>query len=176
MARMAAPTNTTAATRSDQSDPNSWYTISAGRPPTIAPITLTSARREFAFTSSASSRTKAGTSALFATCAPLPSTSTPNASGYTMSPAGAGLLMYCAIPRQRSARPAAARIISIRRPPLERSRAGPRMGATIANGAMVSSRKRKIFPRAALVGLWKKIDPASDTVRHASPQTPTACA
>ncbi len=84
--------------------------------------------------------------------------------------------MYCAMPMQSSARPAAATIISIRRPPLERSSAGPRIGATIANGAMVSRRKRKIFPRAALVGLWKKIDPANDTVRQASPQTPTACA
>jgi hypothetical protein len=150
--------------------------MSAGSPPTIAPTTLTSASRELAVTSSPSSRTSAGTSALLATCAPFPSTSTPKASGYTIRPSGAALLMYCAIPMHNSARPAAATIMSIRRPPLDRSSTGPRMGATIAKGAMVSSRNRKIFPRAALVGLWKKMEPASDTVRQASPHTPAAWA
>ena len=44
----------------------------------------------------------------------------------------------------------------------------------IANGVIVIRRKRSTLPRAALVGLEKKIEPAIDTRMHASPHAPAA--
>ena len=57
-----------------------------------------------------------------------------------------------------------------------RSSAGPSTGATITNGVMVIRRNSSTLPRAALVGLEKKIEPAIDTRMHASPHAPAACA
>ena len=127
-------------------------------------------------TSSASSFTRAGTNALLAIALPFWRTSTPNASGYTSRPSGAGLLMYMARAMHSTARPAADAIRKRRRPPFMRSSAGPSTGATITNGVMVIRRNSSTLPRAALVGLEKKIDPAIDTRMHASPHALVACA
>ena len=129
-----------------------------------------------AVTSSASSFTSAGTSALLAIALPFWRTSTPNASGYTSRPSGAGLLMYIARATHSTARPAADAIRKRRRPPFMRSSAGPSTGATITNGVMVIRRNSSTLPRAALVGLEKKIEPAIDTRMHASPHAPVAWA
>ena len=87
------------------------------------------------------------------------------------SPSGAALLTYWAIARQIAARPMEEAITSIRRPPRLRSSIGPSTGATMANGAMVRRRYSSTFPRAAPLGFWKNSEPASDTVRQASPAT-----
>src|SRR5947209_4523218 len=84
--------------------------------------------------------------------------------------------MYIASAKHNTARPAADEIRNSRRPPFMRSSAGPRTGAMITNGVIVMRRKSKTFPRAALVGLEKKIEPAIDTRMQASPHAPAAWA
>ena len=44
------------------------------------------------------------------------------------------------------------------------------------NGVIVIRRKSSTLPRAALVGLEKKMEPAIDTMMAASPQAPAAWA
>jgi hypothetical protein len=123
------------ASRSTHAPLVSLRIAAAGSPPAIPAITLISARREFASTSSSSLSTTDGTSALFAIACDFESTSVPNASGYRSRP-----LRLSAINRHSTARPAHATEIRIRRPPRVRSRNGPRNGAITANGAMVKRR------------------------------------
>ncbi len=59
--------------------------------------------------------------------------------------------------------------MSVRRPARLRSSAGPMIGPTTANGAMVSNRYSSTWVRDWPTGWVKKIEPASETVRQASP-------
>ncbi len=104
-------------------------------PPTTLATTLTSERREFASTSACSSLTTAGSNADFATAWPLDSTRTMNASGKRNSE-----WRFPTIRKQTAARPKQPIAISVRRPARLRSSAGPMIGPTTANGAIVSSR------------------------------------
>src|SRR5882757_10852482 len=67
-----------------------------------------------------------------------------------------------------TARPTAVPAIVQRRPCCRRSRAGPMIGATIANGAIVTSRYSRMLPRWAVVEAPKKTVVASATVIMAS--------
>src|SRR5688572_32437061 len=50
------------------------------------------------------------------------------------------------------------------------------MGATTANGSIVTSRYSRTFSRDELDGVEKNSDPASDAAMQASPHMLTACA
>ena len=153
------------------------YTTNAGAMPAKAPTALMSARRELAVTSSVSSVTRAGTSALLAIALPFWSTSTPKASGIHEQALGCRFAdVHGPRKRQSSARPAADAIRKSRRPPFMRSSVGSEHRSDEQNGVIVIRRKSSTLPRAALVGLEKKSEPAIDTMMHASPHAPTACA
>ena len=98
------------------------------RPATAPSLALAS-------TSSPSWRTTVGTSALLATAYDRPSTRATKASGNSKR-----LSSLKAINRLTTTRPDATATTIIRRPPLIRSMAGPRKGATMAKGATVKSR------------------------------------
>src|SRR6476620_10510049 len=80
-----------------------------------------------------------------------------------------------ASPQTRNARMAIVAPMAQRRPWLNRSRNGPRSGATIANGSIVSPRNRATWPRASPVGTWKNSVPASEIATAASPAALKAC-
>src|SRR3954454_23179000 len=84
--------------------------------------------------------------------------------------------MYIARATHSTARPATDEIRKRRRPPFMRSSAGPSTGAMSMNGVIVIRRNSTTFPRAALVGLEKKMEPAIDTMMAASPHAPAAWA
>ncbi len=68
-----------------------------------------------------------------------------------------------------AARPKHPIAIKVRRPARLRSSAGPMIGPTTANGAIVSSRYISTWVRDWPTGWVKKMDPANETVRQASP-------
>ena len=103
--------------------------------PTMPETALIKASRLLAPTRSCSERTRAGTTALFATEYVFCKTRIVNASGNSHSESMLSIIKNAAM-----ARPAAVPMIIRRRPPLARSIAGPSSGATMANGAMVSAR------------------------------------
>ncbi len=123
----AARATTTSAPSSDASSPG-MAAANPTRPPSSPSLALAS-------TSSASLDTVVGTSALFDTWYPLPSTSTTNASGNSTSES-----RFHTMAVHASARPSADSTTMSRRPPAMRSMAGPISGATSANGATVNRR------------------------------------
>src|SRR5687767_12940170 len=77
--------------------------------------------------------------------------------------------MCRAISRQSTARPSVAAAATVDLRTFARSRAGPRSGATIANGVIVTSRYSATSVRAESAGTVKNNDPASATATNASP-------
>ena len=75
---------------------------------------------------------------------------------------------------ETAARPAHEMITMRRRPPRMRSSAGPSTGATIAKGAIVSSRYSATLPRAAWGLMSKNSEPASEMATAASPAAAAA--
>src|SRR3954453_2500922 len=73
------------------------------------------------------------------------------------------------MPNQSRVPPNMAPIPMKRRPPWTRSMAGPRNGATTANGAIVSTSDNTTLPRASLGLMLKNSDPARASVTRASP-------
>ena len=99
-----------------------------------------------------------------ATAWPFDSTSATKASGKSSTECS-----WLTIRKHTTARPKQPTAMSVRRPARLRSSAGPMTGATSENGARVRSRYSRTWVRDSPM-LWvKKMDPASDTVRHASP-------
>ncbi len=134
-------------------------------------ITEINDNRELAATSSSSLRTTVGTSDDLATALPFDSTSATNARGNRSTESS-----WPTIRKQTSARPKHPAAMSVRRPARLRSSAGPITGATTEKGASVSTRYSSTWVRDCPM-LWvKKIDPASETVRHASPTDDAPCA
>ena len=133
-ARVAARYTTTATPRMP-CDPASAYAGAARRPAPGAARPESSCSFELASTSSSSLCTTVGTRALRATPYALPSASTANASGNSSR-----LLRSSSITRQTTARTPLTATTIQRRPPWDRSRAGPMNGATKARGATVRSR------------------------------------
>ena len=122
-----------------------------------------------ASTNRLSSSTTVGTIELFATAYVRDSTRAPNAAGNSSR-----LCTTDAIARQISTRPTHDSTIINRRPPLMRSMAGPRKGATTANGVIVSSSDSATRPRAAWGPMSKNSEPARATVTNASPAVDSA--
>ena len=134
---MAAAAKATAARRTTHGPPRNptLRMITPGMAAANPARTDSTARRELAVTSSRSSGTVMGTSALLVTMWAFDSTSTPKASGNSHR-----LWRWLAIERQIRARLAEPAMRIRRRPAGVRSRTGPRKGATTAKGAMVRSR------------------------------------
>src|SRR4051812_9653428 len=79
------------------------------------------------------------------------------------------LFTYLAMARHAKVRPNMAPTTMKRRPPWTRSMAGPRNGATTANGAIVRISERATRLRASLSLMLKNSDPARARVTRASP-------
>ena len=128
--------------------------------------------RAFAFTSVKLSGISRGMAAARVTPYALDATRTPRAAGNS---AVEPVTTAEASTQHRNARSAIVAPMAQRRPWLNRSRNGPISGATIANGSIVSPRKRATWSRASPVGTWKKRVPASEIATAASPAVLNAC-
>ena len=135
VANAAVTMNPAAATPAANSGPPTSDSTPATTAPTMLATALSKARRLLALMRSCSERTSAGTTALLATEYPFWKTRIANARGKSHSES-----ILLIIRNARTARTKAVVMIIRRRPPLVRSMAGPKSGATIANGAMVSAR------------------------------------
>ena len=170
MARTVAATKTAKPNRRDHSEPNCAMPA-AMPPPTAAPTTLAIEIRELALTRVKFSGSRRGTADAWVTRNALEATRQPSAAGNSHSE----LSRTSASTQHRNARRASVTPIAQRRPCRNRSRNGPISGATMANGAMVSSRNWATWGRAWSVGRVKNSVPASDTATVASPAAARNC-
>src|SRR3990170_3739238 len=114
----------------------------------LAATTPASEMRPLALTRVRVSGSRRGTAAARVTPYALDDTRQPRASGKSHVDS---VVTAVARPQTRNARIAIVAPMAQRRPWLNRSRNGPIRGATIANGSIVSPRKRATWLRASLV-------------------------
>jgi hypothetical protein len=155
--------------RSTHSGPASRSTAIPGTAATKPTTTEPMASLELASTSSSGWSTAAGTNELFATEYAFDSTRWVKAAGNSSSPS-----TTAAMASAPAARPTDDPITITRRPRRDPSMAGPRKGATTANGAMVSTSDSATRPRAADGEMLKNNEPASAIVTRASPAMASA--
>ena len=143
MANTVAVMNTANPNRSDHCGP-AWEIATAMPPPIAAPPTFAIEIRELALTRVKPSGSRRGTAEAWVTVKALEATRQPSAAGKSSSE----LSSTSASTQHRKPRSARVTPIAHRRPCRKRSRNGPMNGATIANGAMVSSRNCATWGRA----------------------------